>query len=261
MSMRQPVLFLSHGSPMNAVEANDFTAALGAFGRRLEEPKAILCVSAHWTGSGLRLGPTAETGLIYDFYGFPPALYRLRWPAPPAVDLAERLGSLLASFSPRVERARGLDHGAWSVLKLLFPEARVPVLQLSLDGNRSSEEHSALARALGPLRDEGILVVGSGNFTHNLSEIAWDGGSPPPDWAQAFDNDAMAALDRGDLGFLEAAVKTSRAGSLRAHPSDEHLLPLLYAAALADADERPELIFEGWQNGSLSMRSLSWGRG
>jgi 4,5-DOPA dioxygenase extradiol len=142
----------------------------------------------------------------------------------------------------------------------LFPAADVPVVQLSLADGLSAQDHAALAAALAPLRKEGILVAGSGNFTHNLAEVSWDEGAEPPSWALDFDRAAQAALEAGKLSFFVDAVADSRAGRLRAHPTDDHLLPLLYAAALAaDSGERPETDYEGWQNGSLSMRCHAWG--
>jgi 4,5-DOPA dioxygenase extradiol len=254
-----PLLFLSHGSPLNAIEANEFTASLEAFGPRLPRPRAILCVSAHWQTEAPSLGAVALPRLIYDFYGFPPECYKVGWPAPGAPDLARRASDLIAAFSPSLDPARGLDHGVWTVLMRLFPAADVPVAPLSLASSLGPLEHTALARALAPLREEGILIVTSGNCTHNLGEISWEGDSPAPAWAREFDAAAAEAFNGHDNAFFEKAVQLSRDGRLRAHPTDDHLLPLLYASALARPDEKPVSIYEGWQNGSLSMRCTAWG--
>ena len=255
-----PMLFLSHGSPMNAVEETEFSRALGRLAARLPRPRAILCVSAHWTSPGPLLGSRTEGPLVYDFYGFPPELYRITWPAPGQPELAARAAGLIDAWSPRLDPERGLDHGAWTVLMRLFPAADVPAVQLSLADGLSPQGHAELAAALAPLRKEGVLVVGSGNFTHNLTEVSWDGDAEPPSWALDFDREGQAALEAGKLSFFVDAVADSRAGRLRAHPTDDHLLPLLYAAALAaDSGERPETVYEGWQNGSLSMRCHAWG--
>lgn len=255
-----PMLFLSHGSPMNAVEETEFSRALGRLAGRLPEPRAVLCVSAHWTSPGPLLGSRTEGPLVYDFYGFPPELYRITWPAPGLPGLAARAAGLIDAWSPRLDPGRGLDHGVWTVLMRLFPRADVPVVQLSLADDLSPQDHARLAAALAPLRKEEVLVVGSGNFTHNLGEISWEGGAAPPSWALDFDQAGQTALEAGNLSFFVDAVADSRAGRLRSHPTDDHLLPLLYTAALAaDSGEGPATVYEGWQNGSLSMRCLSWG--
>lgn len=259
MTKRAPLLFIGHGSPMNAVADNGYTRALEALGKRLERPRALLCVSAHWTAPGLRLGAAASPRLVYDFYGFPEELYRLSWPAPGDPESARRAAGLLADFQPGLDGSRGLDHGVWSPLRRVFPGAEVPVFQLSLDPERPAAEHLAIAAALAPLRDEGILVAGSGNVVHNLGEVSWGGEAPPPDWALSFDEAMAAALAGRDLGAIAEAVEASRAGGLRAHPTVEHLLPLLYSAALAAEGEEPDIVHEGFQNGSISMRTVGWG--
>jgi 4,5-DOPA dioxygenase extradiol len=259
---RQPLLFLSHGSPTNAVEDNDFTRALDRLGSSgaLGHPRAILCISAHWLEeSGPVLCSGRAPGLIYDFYGFPPELYRVSWPAKGSPELAGRVAGLLSAFSPRLDPDRGFDHGAWTVLMRLFPDAGPPLVQLSLDPGLPASRQLELARALAPLRDEGVMIVGSGNATHNLGEISWASGARPPAWALSFDALAAASVSDRDIGALAEAVDASRAGRLRAHPSVDHLLPLLYAAALAAPGEKVGTVYEGWQNGSLSMRSIAWG--
>ena len=259
MTKRAPLLFFGHGSPMNAVEDNGYTRALKALGGRLERPKAVLCVSAHWTAPGLRLGAAVAPRLVYDFYGFPPELYRVAWPAPGDPGSARRAAELLAGFAPGLDERRGLDHGVWSPLARVFPEAEVPVFQLSLDPERPASEHLAIAAALAPLREEGVLIAGSGNVVHNLGEVSFGGEAPPPDWALSFDEAMARALASRDLGAVARAVDASREGRLRAHPTVEHLLPLLYALALAAPDEEPETVYEGFQNGSISMRTVGWG--
>lgn len=255
-----PMLFLSHGSPMNAVEETGFSRALGRLAARLPRPRAVLCISAHWTSPGPLLGSRKAGPLVYDFYGFPPELYRITWQAPGMPELAVHAAGLLEAWSPGLDPARGLDHGAWTVLMRLFPAADIPVLQLSLADDLPPRDHARLAAALAPLRKEGILIAGSGNFTHNLAEVSWEEDAAPPSWARDFDRSGQAALEEGNLSFFVDAVAESRSGRLRSHPTDDHLLPLLYTAALAaDSGERPETIYEGWQNGSLSMRCHAWG--
>src|SRR5262245_51428700 len=184
---RMPVVFVGHGSPMNAIEDNAFRRSWVALGARLPRPKAILCVSAHWETRGVLLTAPERPGTIHDFLGFPQTLFDVRYPAPGDPALARRAAALLASTRARLDPERGLDHGAWSVLLAMYPRADVPVVQLSLDTSRPAEFHYELATALAPLRDRGVLVLGSGNIVHNLERIDFRraGGY---DWAERFND-------------------------------------------------------------------------
>lgn len=252
---RQPVLFLGHGSPMNAIEDNSYTRAVAALGARLPRPKAVLCVSAHWLTEGSVAGGMAQPRTIHDFGGFPEALYAVRYPAPGSPALAERVRALVGA---RVDEDEwGLDHGAWSVLRHLYPKADVPVVQLSVDMTVSPSELLALGRKLRPLRDEGVLLLGSGNVVHNLRLISFEENVPPADWAVAFDAWVKSRLEARDHAALS---ELSAAPSARlAVPTPDHYAPLLYVVGASD--ERDVLRFEseGIQNRSISMLSFSLG--
>lgn len=251
---RQPVLFLSHGSPMNAIEDTPWSRSWEELGERLPAPRAILCVSAHWYVRGTHLtgNPAPET--IYDFSGFPRALYEVKYPAPGDPALASQIQKLLGSAAT-LRQDWGLDHGSWSVLVKLRPRADVPVLQLSIDRTAPPQAHLDLGRALAPLRDQGVLVLGSGNITHNLAHAFRSDGRERPPWAERFDRDVAAAIEARDDGFLVRALDTE--DGRRSHPTAEHYLPLLYAVGAARGFERVEYPVTGFDMGSLSMRSIS----
>ena len=183
---RMPVLFIGHGSPMNAIEDNEFSRAWSEAGRSLPRPKAILCISAHWETKGTQVTAMEKPKTIYDFYGFPPELYAVQYPAAGSPDLARRIQELVKPVEVLQDLSWGLDHGAWSVLCRLFPQADVAVVQLSLDRSISPQAHYDLGRQLGALRDEGILIIGSGNVVHNLGRITWE--DTAFDWANEFDD-------------------------------------------------------------------------
>lgn len=251
---RQPVLFVGHGSPMNAIEDNPWSRAWTALGERLPPPRAILCISAHWYVRGTHITANRAPETIYDFSGFPRALYEVKYPAPGEPELASRIEQLLAGAATR-RQDWGLDHGAWSVLVKLQPRAEVPVLQLSIDRTAPPQAHLDLGRALAPLRDEGVLVLGSGNVTHNLAHALRSGGSELPPWAERFDRDVAAAVEARDAAFLLRALDTE--DGRRSHPTAEHYLPLLYVLGAAQGFERVEYPVSGFDLGSLSMRSIS----
>lgn len=257
-----PALFIGHGSPMNAVQDNDFTRHLRRWGRELGLPKAVLVVSAHWLTEGQAAVSVDERpATVHDFGGFPPELYAQRYPAPGAPAWAERTAGRLAPRTVGRQAGRGLDHGAWTVLKHLYPAADVPVFQLSIDITREAAHHLAVGRAIAALRGEGVMVIGSGNVVHNLGDTVR--GEPPSlrgqrDWADDFDQRVKAALDAGDTPALLAYQKLGPHGP-RAVPYPDHYFPLLYALGSAQAGERPRHVFEGFQAGTLSMRCLQWG--
>ena len=251
---RMPALFVGHGSPMNAIEDNAWSRRWRAVGERLPEPNAILCVSAHWMTRGATLANVdAKPRTIHDFGGFPAELYAQHYPAPGAPQAAAATIELVRATHVEPDTQWGLDHGAWSVLMHLFPRADVPVFQLSLDLGRSMQAHLDLARELKPLREKGVLVVGSGNLVHNLRALA--PGASPYDWALEFDARMKAAIERRDMQSVADAEKLGAITRL-AHPTPEHFLPLLYTLGVADKADEPAWFNEGFDLGSISMRSL-----
>jgi 4,5-DOPA dioxygenase extradiol len=261
-----PVLFIGHGSPMNAIRDNDYSRSLVAWGQSLGRPKAVLMVSAHWLSEGdTRVSTTASPPLIYDFGGFPKALYDVRYAPPGAPEAARQAADRLTALSaPRVtghDRQRGLDHGAWTVLRHLYPAADVPVFQLSIDINRPGEHHLAMGRALAGLREAGVLIIGSGNVVHNLQATDGrqaDGPRASTGWAQAFDDAVLQAVQTGDTTALARWQRLS-AGAEMAVPFPDHYFPLLYAAGAAQRGEAVRQVFEGFQAGTISMRCMQWG--
>lgn len=248
-----PVLFLGHGSPMNAIEDNAWSRAWRALGARLPRPRAILCVSAHWETQGPWVTGSATPPTIHDFGGFPQALFDARYPAPGDPALAQRVVDLLGDAQARIDPERGLDHGAWGVLKPMYPEADIPVVQLGIDSRRPGAWHVALAQRLAPLRDEGVLVVASGDIVHNLRLFDFRDTTPLP-WASRFRDRVNALIVEGNLTALAdwPALGDDAALSI---PTPEHYLPLLYALALAREGDALQF-FNDDVIGSLSMTSL-----
>ena len=255
-----PALFAGHGSPMNAIEENAFTRAQAAQAALLPaKPKAILCISAHWETHGTRVTTSPAPRTIHDFGGFPAELFAVEYPAPGSPELATRIQALFEDGQVKGDERWGLDHGTWSLLKHMFPAADVPVVQLSLDHDLDPAQHYALARKLRPLRDEGVLILGSGNIVHSLRFVQWDGESAPYDWAVDFDAAiAEFLVRRNHDGLIRYRELLSRGAELSA-PTEEHYLPLLYAAALQRENEPLTFFNEGFQMASLSMRSLRIG--
>ena len=238
------------------IEDNEFSQAWAAAARALPAPTAILCVSAHWETAGVTVTAMHHPRTIHDFYGFPDELYAVSYPAPGSPRLASRVRELLHGATVSADLNWGLDHGAWSVLRRMFPNAGVPIVQLSLDASRPPAEHYRLAGELAPLRSEGVLVVGSSNLVHNLRVIQWEGGAY--DWAQRFDAEVTRLILAADH---DALVHYERLGPDAAHsiPSNEHYLPLLYALALRQPGESVHFFAEQVVMGSISMRSLRIG--
>lgn len=255
-----PALFVGHGSPMNAIEENAWSRGFRDLAGALPRPKAILAISAHWyvAGTFTTAGERPET--IHDFGGFPEALYRVQYPAPGDPALAARVAALLGGRRGAPSADWGIDHGTWSVLVHLRPAADVPVVQLAIDGRLPPAEHLAIGRALAPLREEGVLIMGSGNLVHNLRHAftAWHRGeTATPEWARAFDEEQAQALERHDTAALVRAPET-HAGRL-AHPTPDHYLPLLYAAGASGPEDRVRFPITGFDMGSLSMRAVIFG--
>jgi len=261
---RMPVLFVGHGSPMNAIEDNVWSRAIRALATRLPTPRAILSISAHWWVRGTFTTGDTHPETIHDFGGFPQALYDVRYPAPSDPALAQQVVRLVgegrASVAASVANDWGLDHGTWSVLVHLRPAADVPVVQLSVDAGLPPQKLFDLGRSLAPLRDEGVLIMGSGNVTHNLRHAfsaARSGDRETPAWAHAFDEDVARALTQHDTRYLVGALETE-AGRM-AHPTPDHFLPLLYVAGAADAGDPLQMPITGFDMASLSMRAVLFG--
>jgi 4,5-DOPA dioxygenase extradiol len=248
-----PALFVGHGNPMNAIEPNALHRSWQALAAQLPHPRAILCVSAHWETAGVWLTAAAQPATLHDFHGFPPALYAVRYPAPGAPELARRTAELLAAEGARLDPSRGLDHGAWGVLAPMFPDAEVPVVQLSLARDQPPAFHYALAGKLAPLRDEGVLILGSGNIVHNLREFDFADPTPAA-WALRFDETVRRKLAAHAHAALIAYE--SLGGDARlAVPTPEHYLPLLYVLAQQGAGEALR-IFNDVVASTLSMTSF-----
>jgi 4,5-DOPA dioxygenase extradiol len=255
-----PVLFLGHGSPMNAIEDNDWSRAFRELGTKLPRPRAVLVISAHWYTHGSWLTGDAHPRTLHDFGGFPDELFAQQYVAPGDPKLARHIAQVLGRSASMLRTDWGLDHGTWTVLKFLFPKADVPVIQLSIDGDLSGAAHVDLGKRLAALRADGVLVVGSGNITHNLRDAFARMRSKTKErvlWAERFDADIAAALTQRDLAFL-ARAHESTAGTM-AHPTPDHYLPLLYGAGAALSSDAVAFPIEGFDAGSLSMRAVRWG--
>jgi 4,5-DOPA dioxygenase extradiol len=252
---RQPAIFVSHGSPTLPLERNAATDFLRQLGPSLGRPESILVLSAHWDTARPAVSAAEHPETIYDFYGFPPELYRLRYPAPGAPKLAERAASLLETSGLRtdIDPARGLDHGAWTSLMLMYPAADIPVTQLSIQSRLGPAHHVRLGDALRPLRDEGVLIFASGGATHNLGELRYQRGNPVPQpWVVEFNEwlaVALLAQRREDLiGYREKAPH-----AVRNHPTDEHLIPLFVALGAGDPGGATQRLHSSIESGVISM--------
>lgn len=255
---RMPVIFFGHGSPMNAIEKNEFSETWKDLGRKIEKPTAILCISAHWETAGTYVTAMDQPRTIHDFGGFPKELYAIKYPAPGNPTLAEKIKSGIQSTNIGLDTSWGLDHGCWSVIKHLYPEADVPVLQMSIDYTKGPEYHFALAKELASLRRKGVMIVGSGNIVHNLSMVAWDKmdiSGYAYDWATEANNKMKSSILSGDYKPLLEYNKQGQAFRL-AIPTPEHFIPLLYILALKESDENPFLFNDVAMMGSLTMTSV-----
>ena len=245
-------LFLGHGSPMNVLYDNAYNRAFRQIGDSLPIPRAILCISAHGYGSGICVGSSPRPELVYDFYGFPDALYQQQYPVSGCPELAEEICRLLPQARPDPDM--GLDHGAWTVLKPMFPRADIPVVPLSLDATLGSAEHFALAKRLRPLREQGVLIVGSGNIVHNLRAYRPD--ASPHQWAQAFQHGINSALQQHEFDRIADYLNQWGDDARLAAPTPEHFLPLLYVLAQHDDGQAVELFNDEIIGGALSMTSV-----
>jgi len=255
---QMPVLFLGHGSPMNAIEENEFVKGFRSIGKTISKPNAILCVSAHWETKGTFVTAMEKPTTIHDFGGFPKALFDVQYPAPGSPDLARETKSIITKTKVGLDDKWGLDHGTWSVIKHLYPNADVPVIQMSLDYYQTPQYHYELAKELSSLRKKGVLIIGSGNMVHNLGMVDWNKLNTTEygyDWAIEANEKMKKYILSNDHKQLIDFKSQGKAFNL-AIPTPEHYLPLLYALALKEENEKVTLFNDKIVAGSLSMTSL-----
>lgn len=254
MSKKMPVLFIGHGSPENAIGDNKYSKTWKEIAKTIPKPKAIVCISAHWlTQEETKLNSTNQNSIIYDFYGFPAELYEVKYPAKGDVKLSSRIRNMLESFNVSLDEKRGLDHGTWSVLVNMYPNADIPVIQISIDYSMDSAKILEIGKVLSELRKEGILLLGSGNLVHNLRVIDWN--ASPYSWAVEYDNFVKNSIEKRDYKAI-IDFKNHKLTKI-AHPTYDHFLPLIYVMGAALQDNSSffnEEIFAG----SVSMRCVLW---
>jgi 4,5-DOPA dioxygenase extradiol len=254
-----PAIFFGHGNPMNALATNAYPDAWRRIGREIRKPKAILSISAHWfvPGTGVTVSTAPRT--IHDFGGFPRELYQVQYPAPGDPELALRVQQLLMPLPVSLDNSWGLDHGTWSVLRHVYPDAGLPVVQLSIDETKPASFHFEIGRKLAPLREEGVLIVGSGNLVHNLEAYAWGRHMPDPyDWAVRFETEAKQMMVAGEYKPLIDYEKLGKE-ALLSIPTPDHYLPMLYVIATRQQGELITFPVEGVDGGSISMLSVQVG--
>lgn len=257
---KMPVLFVGHGSPMNAIEENEFVQGFRKISSEIPRPRAILCISAHWQTRGTYITAMEKPPTIHDFGGFPEDLYKVQYPAPGSPELAVETKSIITNTEVGLDQNWGLDHGAWSVIKHLYPQAEVPVIEMSLDDYQAPRYHYQLAEQLKPMRDRGVLIIGSGNMVHNLRMVAWNklADTYGFDWALEANDKMKQFILAGDHRSLINYSKQGSAFQL-AIPTPEHYLPLLYAMALRDKGDTVSFFNDKPVGGSLSMTSVKIG--
>jgi 4,5-DOPA dioxygenase extradiol len=259
MKNRMPAIFFGHGNPMNALLQNSYTEAWTTIGKQLPRPKAILCISAHWYIPGAAVTINTSPRTIHDFGGFPEELYRIQYPAPGDPTLAARVRTLLSPLPVASDDRWGLDHGTWSVLCHVYPQADIPVVQLSIDERQPASFHYDLGQRLAPLREEGVLIMGSGNLVHNLHAYAWGRHDPKPyDWAVRFEKRAREALLAGQPRSI-VDYETMGPDAVLSVPTPDHYLPLLYVLGARQSNETVAFPVEGVDGGSISMLSVKLG--
>ena len=254
-----PTIFFGHGNPMNALSKNSYTEGWASIGKSIPRPKAVLAVSAHWYVPYCAVTSNLIPPTIHDFGGFPKELYRIEYPALGSLELALRVQDLLDPVEVSLDESWGLDHGTWSVLKHVFPNADIPIIQLSIDETQPPSFHYELGKRLAALREEGVLIIGSGNIVHNLSTYAWGEGDVKPfDWAERFEKHARELLLKGDNAPLVNYESLGRDAILSA-PTPEHYLPLLYVLGLRRKNEKISFPVQGVDGGSISMLAVQIG--
>lgn len=259
--VKLPVLFIGHGSPMNGIEVNQFSSQWRSMGENIPQPKAVLVVSAHWLTKGTHVTAMSQPKTIHDFGGFPKALYDVQYPAPGKPELATEISQLIQSTHVGLDHDWGLDHGAWTVVKWMYPEANIPVLQLSIDYNQPAEYHYALAKQLASLRKKGVLILGSGNMVHNLRMVSWEHLQTDNygfDWAIEMHELFNQKILNGDHQALIHYESLSRSAKL-AVPTPDHYFPLIYTLGLQDKQDEPFLFNNKLVGGSLNMTSVKFG--
>lgn len=258
---KMPLLFLGHGSPMNAIEENEFVQGFRKIAKQIPEPKAILCISAHWETNGTFVTAMQNPPTIHDFGGFPQALFDVQYPAPGSPELAQQTKELIHSTAVILDDNWGLDHGAWSVIRHLYPEANIPVIQMSIDYNKGPKYHYDLGHQIKSLREKGVLIIGSGNIVHNLRMVDWrsiNTAGSGYDWAIEADEKMKKFIVEDDHSSLINFKSQGRIFDL-AIPTPEHYLPLLYILGLKNSDESVSLFNDNTLGGSLSMTSVKIG--
>jgi 4,5-DOPA dioxygenase extradiol len=259
MAERMPAIFFGHGNPMNALQQNDWTNRWATIGKSIPRPRAIVCVSAHWYLPATLVSAMAQPRTIHDFGGFPRELYQVQYRAPGAPEVALRVREVLSPLNVELDQSWGLDHGTWSVLVHAYPQADVPVIQLSIDETQAAAFHFELGKRLAPLRDEGILIMGSGNLVHNLHTYAWGRRMPEPyDWAVRFEETAKQLMTAGEFAPLIEYESLGRDAVLSI-PTPDHYLPLLYVLGTRREDEAISFPVSGVDGGSVSMLTVQFG--
>lgn len=254
---KMPVVFIGHGTPMNAIETNKYSLAWQQLGLNLPKPKAILAISAHWYTQGIGVTAMQNPKTIHDFGGFPQALFDFQYPAKGDTELAKQIADLLSSEQVILDQGWGIDHGTWSVLAHVYPKADIPVVQLSIDSRLTGHEHVSLARKLSELRKQGVLILGSGNVVHNLYEMNWKTDVPHYDWATQFDDSVKENLFARNIDALADYMRLP--GAEKSVPTAEHYLPFLYIAALMEEGDSIDIFVDGLQGKSISMFSVQVG--
>ncbi|MEG0604529.1 MAG: 4,5-DOPA dioxygenase extradiol [Acinetobacter sp.] len=254
---KMPVVFIGHGTPMNAIETNKYSLAWQQLGLNLPRPKAILAISAHWYTQGIGVTAMQHPKTIHDFGGFPQALFDFQYPAKGDPELAQQIADLLSPEQVILDQGWGIDHGTWSVLAHVYPKADIPVVQLSIDSRLTGQEHVRLARKLRELREQGVLILGSGNVVHNLYEMNWKADAPDYAWATQFDDSVKEHLFARNIDALADYMRLP--GAVMSVPTAEHYLPFIYIAALMTDDDAINILVDGLQGKSISMFSVKMG--
>lgn len=256
---RMPLLFIGHGCPMHAIQNNKFTSSLHALGNKIPQPKAIVCISAHWLTEGSWVTHMPHPKTIHDFYGFPKKLFNISYPAPGSPETGELIQTIVTRTAIHLDDGQwGLDHGTWSVMRHVYPRANIPIVQLSIAIEQPGEFHYQIGQQLQGLREQGILIVSSGNLVHNLSKISWECKSRPYDWAVEYDEWLKEKLITRDFNALINHYDKTEAGQLSV-PTTDHYYPLLYILGATRNEDELVFIYEGIENSSISMRTFFWG--